>query len=130
VGKYEIRQIGDSDREWMARLLKEQWGSEKIVTRGKCEITSLDSLVEGIGIGTTLIESVKEVAKANKCRKVWLITTNDNLHALGFYQKRGFVIANIYANAIAESRKLKPEIPEIGNDGIVIRDEIEMEIKV
>jgi hypothetical protein len=50
------------------------------------------------------------------------------MHALRFYQKQGFMIAALHRNAIAASRRLKPEIPEIGFDGIPIRDEIELEI--
>lgn len=55
-----------------------------------CEIVSMDSLRENEGIGTALIEKVIEEARANQCRRVHLSTTNDNLRALGFYQKRGF----------------------------------------
>jgi hypothetical protein len=64
-----------------------------------------------------------------RCKRLWLITTNDNMHALRFYQKQGFALAALRPNAIAASRLLKPEIPEIGLDGIPIRDEIELEIK-
>ena len=52
-----------------------------------CEIVTLDSLIEGRGIGTGLIEAVGATARTAGCRRLWLITTNDNLHALGFYQK-------------------------------------------
>jgi RimJ/RimL family protein N-acetyltransferase len=62
------------------------------------------------------------------CQRIWLITTNDNLHALKFCQKVGFHLVKIYRGAIRESRKLKPQIPEIGMHGIPIRDEIELEI--
>jgi hypothetical protein len=48
--------------------------------------------------------------------------------ALRFYHLRGFLLAAIYRNAIAASRKLKPEIPLQGIDGIPIRDEIELEL--
>jgi hypothetical protein len=40
----------------------------------------------------------------------------------------GFKIVAIHKDAIRDSRKLKPEIPEIGVDGIPITDEIELEI--
>ena len=55
-------------------------------------------------------------------------TTNDNLNALRFYQKRGFVLVAVHRNAMEQARKLKPEIPLIGNDGIPLRDEIELEM--
>jgi hypothetical protein len=57
-----------------------------------------------------------------------LITTNDNTAALRFWQKRGFKLLRVHRNAVEKSRKLKPEIPLTGNDGIPIRDEIELEM--
>ena len=94
----------------------------------QCEIVTLDSLVEGIGIGTALIEAVKQTVLAIGCKRLWLITTNDNLHALGFYQKRGFRLVAVHRNALEQSRKLKPEIPMMGLGGIPIWDEIEIEM--
>ena len=93
-----------------------------------CEIVSIDSLRENDGIGTALIEKVVEEAKANQCRRVHLTTTNANLRALGFYQKRGFHLAALRPNAVEEARKLKPGIPLIGENGIPLRDEIELEM--
>ncbi|OGC91897.1 MAG: hypothetical protein A2142_01565 [candidate division Zixibacteria bacterium RBG_16_48_11] len=58
---------------------------------------------------------------------MWLITTNDNLLALRFFQKRGFCISAVYPDAIQHSRRLKPEIPLIGREGIFLRDELELE---
>jgi len=75
-----------------------------------CEIVTIDSASEREGIGTALIGAVEERAKAKGCRRLWLITTNDNLNALGFYQRRGFRLTALYPNALEASRKLKPEI--------------------
>lgn len=94
------------------------------IIENECEIISLDSLEEGKGIGTTLLKSVEDAAMKNKYSLVKLITTNDNLLALKFYQKRGYCLSEILCNAVDEARKLKSEIPLIGNDGIPIRDEI------
>ncbi|MBT2640403.1 MULTISPECIES: GNAT family N-acetyltransferase [unclassified Bacillus (in: firmicutes)] len=91
-----------------------------------CEIISLDSIEEGKGIGTSLVKEVENLAFEKNCKFIRLITTNDNLLALKFYQKRGFVISKVINNAVEKARKLKPEIPLIGNDGIPIRDEIEL----
>ena len=68
------------------------------------------------------------MAKKNGCRRVWLITTNDNTYAIRFYQKRGFDMAAIHRNAINESRKIKPQIPLTGFDKIPILHEIEFEM--
>lgn len=159
MANIQIRPIEENDREWITSVLEKQWGSINIVTRGKlyqanklpgyialidnkkvglitysvendCEIITLDSLIQGKGIGTALLEKVKEVAKEKNCKRVWLITTNDNMEALLFYQKRGFVLSALYPNALEQSRKLKPEIPKIGIDNIPLRDEIELEIKL
>ncbi|MCU1807995.1 GNAT family N-acetyltransferase [Cytobacillus firmus] len=100
-----------------------------IIKNTECEIISLDSTEEGKGIGTSLVQEVENFAEKKNCRIVKLITTNDNLLALKFYQKRGFILSKIIHNAVEEARKVKPEIPLIGNDGIPIRDEIEL-IKV
>jgi GNAT superfamily N-acetyltransferase len=100
-----------------------------IIKNTECEIISLDSTDEGKGIGTSLVREVENLAKKKNCKIVKLITTNDNLLALKFYQKRGFILSQIILNAVEKARKVKPEIPLIGNDGIPIRDEIEL-IKV
>jgi N-acetylglutamate synthase-like GNAT family acetyltransferase len=95
-----------------------------------CEIVTINSTREGEGIGTLLIETVKQVAAEEGCQRIWLITTNDNLNALRFYQKRGFHLVAVYPNALDQSRKVKPEIPLFGHDGIPLRDELELEIKL
>ena len=113
-------------------FIYDDWsGATTFMIRGEeCEIISLDSLHEGNGIGTTLINEVLQEAKEMKCRRVFLITTNDNLHALGFYQRRGFELVAIHRGVLNESRKIKPSIPLIGENNIPLRDEIELEILV
>jgi len=100
------------------------------INGNKCEIVTLNCLVEGAGIGSALIDTVREMAISAHCKRLWLITTNDNTKALRFYQKRGFSLVAIYPNALEQSRQLKPEIPLVGNDGIPIRDEIELEFSL
>jgi len=152
---FRIIPVGE-DREEVKRYLRHHWGSHMIVTRRrvhdasallgyvallgedivglltfnleaeKCEIVSLNSSIQGVGIGTALLKAVEMHAIEQNCTRLWLITTNDNQPAQRFYQKRGFTIVAIHHNAIKESRKLKPEIPLFGVDGIPIRDEIEL----
>ena len=96
----------------------------------ECEVVSLDSFNEGAGIGTALLQHTARFAGARGCRRLWLITTNDNLHALRLYQKRGMHIAALYPDAITHARqRLKPQIPLIGGHGIPIRDEIELALR-
>ena len=94
------------------------------------EILSLDSLREKRGIGTALLGQAVKHAKDIGIKRIILTTTNDNLSALRFYQKRGFDIFKINLNAVEQSRKIKPEIPLIGMDGIPIKHEIELELIV
>jgi GNAT superfamily N-acetyltransferase len=98
------------------------------ITDRECEIVSLDSLREGRGIGTALIETVLQEAHIRKCRRVHLTTTNDNLRALGFYQHRGFELSALRRGVLNESRKRKPSIPLTGMNNIPLRDELELEI--
>lgn len=157
IDKFQIRPIDKNDRDWIVSFLKKTWGNPKIVTRGKihqadklpglialqkdkplglliyriegkkCEIITMNSLKKRMGIGAALLNAVKKTAVLSKCRYLWLITTNDNLEALKFYQKKGFSLVAIHRNAIEKSRKLKPEIPLKGVNGIPIKDEIELE---
>jgi ribosomal protein S18 acetylase RimI-like enzyme len=152
--------LTDTDKDWVRAKMIELWGAEIVVAHGEifhpaelpgfyaeidnvriglltyhisesgCEIMTINSWREGIGVGSRLIESARQVAVQEKCRRLWLVTTNDNIHALGFYQKRGFVICAVRLNVFEKNRLLKPEIPLIGEGGIPIRDEIEFEIKL
>ncbi|KGR76270.1 GNAT family N-acetyltransferase [Ureibacillus sinduriensis] len=97
-----------------------------IVENGECEIISLDSVEEGKGIGTLLVEEVESMAMSQLLTRIRLVTTNDNLLALKFYQKRGYRLSRIINNAVDRARRIKPEIPLIGNEGIPIQDEIEL----
>jgi GNAT superfamily N-acetyltransferase len=113
--------IMDDQGEWIGLVTF-------FISRAGCEIISLNSLREGRGIGTRLIEEVIAVAREKNCTRVFLATTNDNLHAFGFYQKFGFELAALRRGAVNESRKVKPQIPLTGYQDIPIRDEIEFEI--
>lgn len=95
-----------------------------------CEIVTLDSLHEGLSIGSGLVNAVRYAAEAAGCRRLWLVTSNDNTHAMHFYQKRGFRMMAVHRGAIDEARKLKPAIPFNGNDSIAIRDEVEFELNL
>lgn len=92
-----------------------------------CEILSLDSLRPNTGLGTALIGEAEKIARQNGCTRLKLITTNDNIHALRLYQRRGFDMAHLYRNALDVSRRIKPSIPLIGENGIPLRHEIEFE---
>jgi N-acetylglutamate synthase-like GNAT family acetyltransferase len=157
AGRVTIREMTSDDREWAHALIAEHWGGITMVTRGvlydmrqfpgviawrdgmpvglatyridgdACELMSINSLIEDSGVGTALLRAVEETARAAGCRRLFLITTNDNTHALRFYQRRGYRLTALRPGAINEARRLKPGIPEIGMDGIPLRDELELE---
>jgi N-acetylglutamate synthase-like GNAT family acetyltransferase len=85
-----------------------------------------NSTLEGLGIGNKLISAVEQAAKQSGINRIWLITTNDNVDALRFYQKHGYRMTAIYPNAVNEARKQKPSISFLGNYNIPIQDEIEL----
>jgi len=153
----EIRFIEPEEKEKIKALFIREWKSDVMVSREKkhqiedletiialenekiegiltfhtmgnqAEIVSLDSFDEGKGIGTTLLDFTLNHFKSMKLDRIRLITSNDNCHAMRFYQKRGWKMVNIHFNAIEEARKIKPEIPLVGYDGIPILHEIEFE---
>ncbi|BCJ99468.1 GNAT family N-acetyltransferase [Anaerocolumna chitinilytica] len=155
---FHIIEINEKYKGNVINIISENWGSNLIVTKGKvynaeelpgllaisneniiglityyiheteCEIVSLISFEENKGVGTALIQRVLTIAREAGCKRLFLITTNDNTRAIRFYQKRGFDFAAFYRNEILESRKLKPQIPLIGYDGIPILHELEFEM--
>lgn len=155
---FAIYPLTAGDRDWMRALVTARWGAPTVVAHGvvydpatlpgfyalyqaervglvtchltgdACEIVTLDSLCEDIGIGTALIAAARKMAMAAGCRRLWLITTNDNLPPLRFYQERGFRLAALNLGAVDAARQIKPQIPLIGLDGIPIHDEIVLEL--
>ncbi len=153
-----IIQLDERYHEWARATLVQAWGSSIVVNRGQikdasqspglvalegdrpvglatfriqddgCELLTLNALTPGRGIGSALLSAVREAAKSAGCHRLWVVTTNDNTPALRFYQRRGFKLSAVRLNALAEARSIKPEIPEIGLDGIPLRDEIELEL--
>lgn len=158
MAAFTIRPLAEAEREQVRQFTIEQWDAEIIVgvegiyhphllsgyvaeSNGEwvglvtyqivgdsCEVVTLNSLKPGQGIGGALLDAVKQVATEAGCRRLWLSTSNDNLAALRFYQKWGLVLARLYPNIVAQWRKLKPEIPLIGNEGIPLRDALELEM--
>ncbi|WP_421673634.1 GNAT family N-acetyltransferase [Staphylococcus gallinarum] len=88
------------------------------------EIISLHSNIENIGIGSNLLTKIEEIAINLGIKRIKVITTNENLRALYFYQKKGYRITEILPNAVDKARTLKPTIPLVGENGIEIKDEI------
>jgi ribosomal protein S18 acetylase RimI-like enzyme len=154
----EVRPLTGADRDWVEPMTGERWGDSVVAGRGKvwhpaelpgfvaldgddrvglvtyeidgevCEVVTIDALREGVGIGTALLSAVVEAARTAGCVRVQLLTTNNNLRALAFYQKRGFHLVGLRPGAIDEERALKPSIPKVDASGLPIRDELHLEL--
>ena len=152
-----IVDINKSYKETVIQLLSDNWGSDFMVTKGQIhhykdldgyvaiengkivgvltfrifddevEIISLDSFKKNTGVGTALLQKVTEFVKQNSIKRLWLITTNDNLNALRFYQKRNWSITALHKDAVTKARKIKPTISITGYYDIPLRHEIELE---
>jgi GNAT superfamily N-acetyltransferase len=147
-----------AQRDWVRQVTISEWGAEIVIAHGTvfhpadlpaffagptrqpvglityhlcqemCEIVTINAWLENRGIGSALIQAVEQVTRQAGCRRLFLVTTNNNLHALRFFQKRGFHICALRVGAIEESRRLKPQIPLVDDEGLPIRDEIELEL--
>ncbi|HJP66575.1 MAG TPA: GNAT family N-acetyltransferase [Actinomycetota bacterium] len=102
----------------------------RIDDEGDLEVMTIDSVFEHQGIGTALIDAATEEARRRGSSRMWLMTTNDNLDALRFYQRRGFQLVAVHPEAVERARDMKPEIPAIGRYGIPVRDELELELEL
>lgn len=94
------------------------------------EVVFIATTVRGVGAGAALLGAAVELAARERCRRAWVITTNDNTNAIGFYQRQGWDLVALHRDAVAESRRLKPTIPETGNGGIPIKHELEFEYRI
>jgi ribosomal protein S18 acetylase RimI-like enzyme len=157
---FEIQLLTPKWREWATKTVEEYWGSTRIMSRWRyhetknlpafialredkpiglatfyveddlCELVTLNSFAEGEGVGEALLFAVRDMAQFERCTKMWLTTSNDNLPALQFYQKRNMTIVAVHLGAIDEARKENPKIPLLGYNGIPCRDELELEMKL
>jgi ribosomal protein S18 acetylase RimI-like enzyme len=156
----EVRPAGAADRGWIARRMERLWGGTVVVRRGEavettalpalvawrdgvavglaviavrgdeCEVVSIDADAAAEGIGTALLDAAAAAARAEGCARLWLVTTNDNLRALRFYQRRGLRLVALRPGAVEAARGLKPSIPEVGLDGIPLCDELELAMEL
>jgi len=85
----------------------------------------------GRGVGRALLDGAASALRQRGVRRVWLITTNENLSALALYQKAGYRLSALHAGAIDEIRRtFKPSIPVIASNGIGVHDELELELEL
>ncbi len=70
----------------------------------QCEILTLHADEQWRGAGTALIEAAGQLARQQGCARLWVITTNDNVDALRFYQRRGFCLVRVHRGAVTDTR--------------------------
>ena len=100
-----------------------------VIDGDTCELLTLHAATRLMGIGSALLTAVQNIAREAGCGRLWVVTTNDNVEALWFYQRRGFRLMVIRPGAVDRSRDLlKPEIPRSGAHEIPLQDEIELEM--
>jgi ribosomal protein S18 acetylase RimI-like enzyme len=92
------------------------------------EVVTIDAVVRRRGTGSALLHAAIAQAVREECRRLWLITTNDNVVAQRFYAGNGMTLAAVHADALDRSRELKPRIPSHADNGVAIRDEWEYEL--
>jgi GNAT superfamily N-acetyltransferase len=157
----EIRSAGEIDPQALRDRVVERWGSEAVVAHDElmyparlpgfvalsgdrvvghvayridgqaCEVVSIEASSPHAGIGSQLMDRIIRTARDSGCRTVWLTTTNDNLDALRFYQRRGFRLRALREGATARARQtLKPELPALGSYGIPMCDELDLELEL
>lgn len=93
------------------------------------EVITLVSERENIGLGHALLSRAIEESRSRGDWRLFLTTSNDNLRALGFYQRRGIRIVAVIPGAIDRSRAREGGIPTHAANGIPIHDELELEIR-
>lgn len=155
-----VRDPREFERAWIAEKLQGWWGSTLIVSADGCwettrlpvlvaagqddlagvatfeisetavHLITLNAVEAGGGAGSALLAGVAAQAKAAGCERLWLTTTNDNLDALRFYQRRGLRISAVHPGGVDAARAIKPTIPLVGDYGIAIHDELELELRL
>ncbi len=153
-----VRPLAASDLTSAVELWRDRWGTSTVVSSsgvhdltahpgliaelgGKmlgvasyrlsgsdCELLALDSIQQGVGVGSALLEQVTSLSASKGCTRVWLITTNDNVDALRFYQRHGFELIQFHRDALVQWRLQKPEIPEHGLQGIPMCHALELQL--
>ncbi len=147
------------DRSRASEWIHEHWGSDVMAANGElftpaehdgfvagdweglvtyrvdgdsCEVTLIETDPRGRGTGDVLLAAVGDAARQAACSRVWLVTTNDNVDALGWYRRRGFRVVAVREGAVARSREtLKPSIPTHNpENGLPITDEIELSLSL
>ena len=92
----------------------------------RAEIVTLDAFEQGRHVGGRLLDGAEEELRRRRVKMATIMTTNDNLRAIAFYVRRGYRIVAVHLDAMERVRQLKPAVPKTGQDGLPLRDVIEL----
>ncbi|HZQ86647.1 MAG TPA: GNAT family N-acetyltransferase [Acidimicrobiales bacterium] len=99
-----------------------------IVDGDQCEVLTINALLQGAGVGRALMDAARGAAVNAGCRRLWLMTTNENLRAIAFYQRWGMDLAALHRNFADTVRAAKPAVDLSPHDGIPFRHALEFEL--
>jgi SAM-dependent methyltransferase len=155
-----VRALTPEDSGWKEQALLRVWGSTSVARKeelvdarpfegfvalaghdrvglvtyamrdDECEIVTIQADREGVGIGRALMDAVRQRAQELGARRLWLVTTNNNVRAFAFYQRWGMDLVALRVDGVTRSRALKPGIPTVDPAGIPIRHELELELRL
>ncbi len=155
-----VRAIEPGDRTWVDATLAVGWGSTRVARLGQVieaaslpgfvaevdgrrtglatfaerpdglEVVTIQALIEGRGVGRSLLDRLRRHGLEVGSPRLWLVTTNDNVRAFGFYQRWGMDLVRLVVDGVAQSRRRKPSIPEVGSGGIPLRHELVFELRL
>jgi GNAT superfamily N-acetyltransferase len=93
------------------------------------ELVAINAFKRRQGVGSALLDAIVAQLRG-QFHTLRLTTTNDNLDALRFYQRRGFRLTALRPGAVDEARRRKASIPTKGDYGIPIRDELDLTLPI
>jgi ribosomal protein S18 acetylase RimI-like enzyme len=153
-----VRPLAPGDRGWVRRTLVRDWTSTTVARRGalieasdlpgylavlngrrtglvlvdvrndELEVVAISTTTRRRGVGHALMAQCVSHARHHGCRRVWLVTTNNNVAAMAFYQRFGMDLCAFHRHAVRASRVLKPTIPLRDGNDVPIEHELEFEI--
>lgn len=152
------RALTSRDRRWVRTTLVRNWTSATVARRGELidatrlrgfvalvggtraglalvdvrgedyEVVAISTSRPRRGIGRALMQHCVDDARASGCSRVWLVTTNNNIGAIAFYERFGMKLCAVHRGAVSQARALKSSIPLLDGHGVPINDELEFEL--